>query len=177
MSGGELPRKALKRVERTFAFLDLCGFTAYTDEKGDAAAYDVISKFRMAVRQVAAERGVRLAKWLGDGVMMVGVEQEDLVEAVIDIEYLVDESRSPLPMRAGIARCRVLLIEGDARVGSAVSRASRLCDRAKPHQILAQAGTVSLQMVNAVEVRLGEHDVPGFADRIEIVQLRSPGGH
>ena len=65
MSGGELPRRALKRVERTFAFLDLCGFTAYTDEKGDAAAYDVISKFRTAVRQVAAERGVRLAKWLG----------------------------------------------------------------------------------------------------------------
>jgi len=55
--------------------------------------------------------------------------------------------------------------------------ASRLCDRAKPHQILAQAGTVSLQMVNAVEIRLGEHDVPGFADRIEIVQLRSAGGH
>jgi class 3 adenylate cyclase len=118
MSGSALPRRALKRVERTFAFLDLCGFTAYTDEKGDAAAYDVISKFRTAVRQVAAERGVRLAKWLGDGVMMVGVEQEDLVEAVIDIEYLVDESRSPLPMRAGIARGRVFLIDGDDHVGS-----------------------------------------------------------
>ena len=51
MSGGELPRRALKRVERTFAFLDLCGFTAYTDEKGDAAAYDVISSFRTAVRR------------------------------------------------------------------------------------------------------------------------------
>jgi class 3 adenylate cyclase len=167
MSGGELPRRALKRVERTFAFLDLCGFTAYTDEKGDAAAYDVISKFRTAVRQVAAERGVRLAKWLGDGVMMIGVEQEDLV----------DESRSPLSMRAGIARGRVLFIDGDDHVGSAVILASRLCDRAKPHQILAQAGTVSLPMVNAVEIRLGKHDVPGFADKIEIVQLTSPGGH
>lgn len=177
MSGGELPRRALKRVERTFAFLDLCGFTAYTDEKGDAAAYDVISKFRTAVRQVAAERGVRLAKWLGDGVMMIGVEQEDLVEAVIDIEYLVDESRSPLSMRAGIARGRVLFIDGDDHVGSAVILASRLCDRAKPHQIRAQAGTVSLPMVNAVEIRLGKHDVPGFADKIEIVQLTSPGGH
>jgi class 3 adenylate cyclase len=80
-------------------------------------------------------------------------------------------------MRAGIARGRVLLIDGDDHVGSAVIMASRLCDRAKPNQILAQAGTVSLQMVNAVEIRLGEHDVPGFADRIEIVQLRSPGGH
>jgi hypothetical protein len=32
-------------------------------------------------------------------------------------------------------------------------------------------------MVNAVEIRLGKHDVPGFADKIEIVQLTSPGGH
>ena len=177
MSGAELPRKALKRVERTFAFLDLCGFTAYTDKEGDTAAYDVISKFRTAVRQVASERGVRLAKWLGDGVMMVGVEQEDLVEAVIDIEFLVDESRSPLPMRAGIARGPVLLIDGDDHVGSAVILASRLCDQAEPHQILAQAGTVARQMVNAEEIWLGEHDVPGFAHKIEIVQLTSLGGH
>jgi class 3 adenylate cyclase len=109
--------------------------------------------------------------------MMIGVEQEDVVEAVIDIEYLVDESRSPLPMRAGIARGRVLLIDGDDHVGSAVILASRLCDRAEPHQILAQAGTVSLQMVNAVEICLGKHDVPGFAHKIELVQLTSPGGH
>ena len=44
-------------------------------------------------------------------------------------------------------------------------------------QILAPAGTVARQMVNAEEVRLGEHDVPGFAHKIEIVQLTSLGGH
>ena len=92
-----MPRRTVKRVDRTFAFLDLCGFTAFTDQNGDADAYDVVAGFRAAVRQVAAERGVRLAKWLGDGVMMVGVEPEDLVEAVVDIECLIDEAGSPWP--------------------------------------------------------------------------------
>ncbi len=109
MTIDDLPQRTLKRVERTFAFLDISGFTAYTDKEGDAAAYDVIRNFRNAVRQVASERGVRMAKWLGDGAMMVGVHSEDLVEAVIDIERLVDYTRSPRPMRAGIARGPVLL--------------------------------------------------------------------
>ena len=62
MTTEDLSRRTLKRVERTFAFLDFSGFTAYTDREGDAAAYDVIRNFRNAV---ASERGVRMAKWLG----------------------------------------------------------------------------------------------------------------
>ena len=57
MTIDDLPRRDLKRVERTFAFLDISGFTAYTDREGDAASYDVIRNFRNVVRQVASERG------------------------------------------------------------------------------------------------------------------------
>ena len=63
MTIDDLPRRDLKRVERTFAFLDISGFTAYTDREGDAAAYDVIRNFRNAVRQVASERGVRTVSY------------------------------------------------------------------------------------------------------------------
>ena len=31
MTIDDLPQRTLKRVERTFAFLDISGFTAYTD--------------------------------------------------------------------------------------------------------------------------------------------------
>ena len=177
MTIDDLPRRDLKRVERTFAFLDISGFTAYTDREGDAAAYDVIRNFRNAVRQVASERGVRMAKWLGDGAMMVGVPSEDLVEAVIDIERLVDYTQSPRPMRAGIARGLVLLIDGDDHVGRAVILASRLCDRAKPHEILAQVGTVNLEMVNAESALLGCHEIPGFVEPLDLVRLTPVGGY
>ncbi len=172
----ELPRRPIKRVDRTFAFLDLCGFTAFTDENGDAAAYDVVTGFRAAVRQVAAERGVRLAKWLGDGVMMVGVQPEDLVEAVVDIEGLIDAAKSKLHMRAGIARGPVMLIDGDDHVGPAVILASRLCDIAKPHQVLAEKGTVTPLMTNIEEQSFAIRQVKGFKKKIEVVRLVPLGG-
>lgn len=172
-----LPRRNIKRVERTFAFLDLCGFTAFTDRHGDEDAYDVVAGFRSAVRQVAAERGVRIAKWLGDGVMMVGVLPEELVEAVVDIEGLVDEAGSPLAMRAGIARGPTMLIDGDDHVGPAVILASRLCDMAEPHQVLAEAGTVDNPYMANVEEE--PHDlmaVDGFERKVDVVRLVPPGG-
>ena len=109
--------------------------------------------------------------------MMVGVHSEDLVEAVIDIERLVDYTRSPRPMRAGIARGPVLLIDGDDHVGRAVILASRLCDRAKSHEILAQVGTVNLEMVNAEAAPLGLHEIPGFVEPIDLVRLTPVGGY
>ena len=172
-----LPRRTVKRVDRTFAFLDLCGFTAFTDQNGDADAYDVVAGFRAAVRQVAAERGVRLAKWLGDGVMMVGVEPEDLVEAVVDIECLIDEAGSPLAMRAGIARGPVMLIDGDDHVGPAVILASRLCEMAEPHHVLAEKGTVTPLMTNVEERPLDSQMVRGFERPVDLVRVVPLDGH
>ena len=37
------------RVERSFAFVDLCGFTRFTDAHGDEQAVAVLTRFRAAV--------------------------------------------------------------------------------------------------------------------------------
>ncbi len=70
----ELPATNYLQIERTFCFADLSGFTRYTSEHGPLAAVDRLGEFREVSRDVAAKRGVRVAKWLGDGVMMVGTE-------------------------------------------------------------------------------------------------------
>ena len=44
----------LRRVDRTFAFIDLSGFTAFTDAEGDGAAVRVLEDFRRIVRRVVA---------------------------------------------------------------------------------------------------------------------------
>ena len=49
------------RVVRTFAFID--------------RAVEVLRLFRVAVREAASSRGVRVAKWLGNGAMLVGVDE------------------------------------------------------------------------------------------------------
>jgi len=124
------------RVERSFAFIDLSGFTDFTDEYGDEAAVAELQYLRAAVREVAPLFGVRIEKWLGDGAMLVGVDNEPVVAAVVAIEQRHRRLGS-LTLRAGIATGEVLLLEGDDYIGRAVNLASRLCDQAQESEILA----------------------------------------
>ena len=91
------------RVLRTFAFADLSGFTNYTTEHGDDAAGRVLSEFLVVTRRLASERGVRVAKWLGDGCMVVAIDQEDMVAFVLDLEREATAACDPLspPHRRG----------------------------------------------------------------------------
>lgn len=159
------------RVTRTFAFIDLSGFTAFTDNQGDDRAVEVLSLFRHAVRTVASARGVRVAKWLGDGAMLVAVEPETLMEAVVDIERRIDESGSPLPLRAGVSTGEVILFEGDDYIGQAVNVAARLCDEARPHEVLAPESSVSSLLVNIDVERLGPREIPGLEEPVSLVSL------
>ena len=58
-------------VPRTFCFVDLSGFTAYTHRYGPHRAVERLGEFRRVTRQIAAKRGVRVA-YAPDGVL--GIE-------------------------------------------------------------------------------------------------------
>lgn len=161
------------RVERSFAFVDLSGFTHYTDTKGDGAAVEVLSKFRTWIREISARRGVRIAKWLGDGAMLVSVDPEAITEAIVDIETAGSES--PLALRAGVASGPVILFEGDDYIGRAVNLAARLCDQAEPGQILAPAEMITTLMVNIRGKDAGERQIPGLDQPIKLVSLEARG--
>src|SRR5438105_14040727 len=123
-------RSATTRVTRTFAFIDLCDFTDYGEAHGDDAAVAELLTLRASVRAAAPLFGVRVDKWLGDGVMLVGVDVEPIVAAVVAIcNQMTDVGE--LPMRAGIATGPVIILEGDDYVGKSVNTAARLCDRAE----------------------------------------------
>ena len=49
------------RFERTFAFIDLSGFTHFTDVMGDKAALEEINTFRAIVREIASRKGIRIS--------------------------------------------------------------------------------------------------------------------
>ena len=161
------------RVVRAFAFIDLSGFTAYTNEEGDDEAVDVLRQFRVAVREAASSRGVRIAKWLGDGAMLVGVETEPLVEAVVDIESRISSSGSPLPLRAGVSMGPVSLFEGDDYIGHAVNIAARLCDEAAPREVLAMEHMVSSALINPQAESVGERVIRGLDEPVALVRLHA----
>jgi adenylate cyclase len=165
------------RVDRSFAFLDLCGFTSYTATEGDARATSVLAGFRATVREIGSRRGVRVAKWLGDGAMLVGVEAEPLVSAVLEVEHRIDDLTSLLPIRAGLCRGPVILFEGDDYIGTPVNLASRLCDAAGPRQVLAGTSfcRVCPPWVAASDPYLVA--IPGFREPVDVVRLlRHPPG-
>lgn len=157
------------RVRRTFAFIDLCGFTDYVDEHDDDGAVAELQTLRAAVREVAPLFGVRVEKWLGDGLMLVGVESEPLVGAALAIEQRHHRS-GQLALRGGVASGDVILLEGDDYVGRAVNLASRLCDIAEPGSLLAATDDLELpEWVTATD-----HEpvhVKGLADEVSVVTL------
>jgi adenylate cyclase len=157
------------RVHRTFAFLDLCGFTDFVDEHGDDGGVHELRLLRAAVREVSPLFGVRVEKWLGDGLMLVGVDSEQLVGAALAIEQRHGTSSS-LPLRGGIACGEVILLEGDDYVGRAVNLASRLCDLAAPGQLIASSEELELPEWVATAA-LEPVAVKGLATRVDVVAL------
>jgi adenylate cyclase len=167
-------RSATTRVTRTFAFIDLCGFTDFCDSHGDDAAVGELVKLRASVRAAAPLFGVRVDKWLGDGVMLVGVDVEPIVAAVVAICNQMSEV-GELQMRAGIATGPVIILEGDDYVGKAVNTAARLCDRAGAGTILASAHDLVLPEWVEAEGHPPLR-VRGLAEPVQIVSLSITDG-
>jgi class 3 adenylate cyclase/YHS domain-containing protein len=120
-------------VHRSFAFIDVSGFTALTEAEGDERAVDVLTAFRALLRDICSRRGVRIAKWLGDGAMLVCVDTRPLLETVLELHYVVTEVSGPVKtvsIRSGVSSGDVILMEGDDYIGHCVNVASRLCDLA-----------------------------------------------
>ena len=162
---------AQMRVPRTFAFLDLSGFTNYTAAFGDEAAGRILGTFRALVREVASERGARVAKWLGDGCMIVAVDQADAVAFTLDLESRAADVCAPLSLRAGIASGYALLFEGDDYIGSAVNMAARLCDAAGPYEVLMPTMGLERLPEGVLATPHGAVQLAGFPGEIEVVKL------
>jgi class 3 adenylate cyclase len=159
------------RVPRTFVFADLSGFTNFTAANGDDAAGFLLSQFRAIVREVASERGVRVAKWLGDGCMIVAVDQPDGVAAALDLDHRARTACAPLALRVGIASGYSLLFEGDDYIGLAVNLAARLCDAAGPYEVLIPSDNLEDLPEGVVATPHGEVTLRGFPQPVGVVSL------
>ena len=116
--GIEPPREiaaTIALVDRAFAFVDLCGFTRFIATNGEHAAIDALSRFRQLTREIAVRRGVLVAKWLGDGAMIVGVEVGPTLATAVELIGRYDGST--LALRGGFAHGQALIMDGDDYIG------------------------------------------------------------
>jgi class 3 adenylate cyclase len=162
------------RVPRSFAFVDLSGFTRFTDLHGDHEAVAVLAQFRAEVRSISSDVGVRVAKWLGDGAMFVAVDCAALVEATIELSDRF-AAEGMLPVRAGLSTGRVILFEGDDYTGGAVNLAARLCDLAAPLEVLGTEEVAAAAPAGVHALPVGERPISGFAAPVPVVRLTRSG--
>jgi len=163
------PTSGPAAVTRTFAFVDLSGFTAFTDARGARAAVELLSVFRLLVAEVTSRRGIRVAKHLGDGAMVVGIEPGPTIAAVA--ELLARFDLTDLRVRAGVASGPVILFNGDDYIGRPVNLASRLCDAAEPGEVLAVPEVAAAAPDWVVIDRLRGIDVKGIGDIAKIASI------
>jgi class 3 adenylate cyclase len=116
------------------AFLDLTGYTALAEERGDEAAAELAADLAGVVQDTAQAHGGRPVKWLGDGVMF---HFNDPAGAIVSGLRLIEETEQAMsvPARVGINAGAVIVQEGDY-FGRTVNIAARIADYARPHEVL-----------------------------------------
>lgn len=116
------------------AFLDLTGYTALTEERGDEAGADLAESLATLVHEAARPHGGNPVKWLGDGVMF---HFDDPSSAVLTGLDLVEQTPVAVDVRArvGINAGNVIFRDGDY-FGRTVNIASRIADYARPGEVL-----------------------------------------
>jgi len=122
-------------VERAFAFIDLCGFTTFMAEHGEHEAQRELRGFREQAREISTRRGVRIAKWLGDGAMIVGTAVGPTI--AVATELTARYQGEPMGLRGGVAHGQTLLFDGDDYLGQPANLAARLCQVARSGEVLA----------------------------------------
>jgi adenylate cyclase len=154
-----------RRILRSFAFVDLCGFIGYMDEHGDHAALQALTELRAVTRIAADHHGVRIAKWLGDGALIVGLDDESVLASVSEV-LLRARRQVPLHTRAGISSGKVLSLDGDDYIGTAINVAARLCAVAPAGRILIADPGLTRTDADGRQIR-----VRGMSDPIAVREL------
>jgi class 3 adenylate cyclase len=126
--------------DHTFLFVDLVGYTAFTERVGDEAAADVAIAFQSAAAHTAAELGCEVIKQLGDAVMIHGHDAVRVLTLALRLSReMSDEGWCP-PLRIGVHSGPAVQRDGDW-YGSTVNIAARLADSACAGEILMSVET------------------------------------
>jgi adenylate cyclase len=122
----------LGQVPVALCFIDLTGFTRYTEEEGDLEALDVVETFVETVEATLPPEAT-VVKTIGDEVMVVSPEPASLTEWAVGLLARFPERPQP---RVGIHCASAVYRDGDY-FGTHVNLAHRVVNRALAGEVLA----------------------------------------
>jgi adenylate cyclase len=166
------PAPDLGQVPVTLCFIDLTGFTRYTEEEGDLEALDVVERFVETVEATLPAEAT-IVKTIGDEVMVVSPEPTALTGWAVDLLERFPERPRP---RVGIHYAAAVYRDGDY-FGTHVNLVHRVVGRAQAGEVLVtDSVSGSLEQRGLACEPIGEVDLKGFpvATPLYIVRRASP---
>ena len=162
----------LGQVPVTLCFIDLTGFTRYTEEEGDLEALDVVETFVETV-EVTLPPEATLVKTIGDEVMVVSPDAVSLTEWAVKLLERFPVRPQP---RVGIHFAKAMYRDGDY-FGTHVNLAHRVVSRAQAGEVM-----VTDRIVEAIDGRdglgfepIGEVNLKGFPEPTPLFVVRRAG--
>ena len=160
----------LGRVPTALCFIDLTGFTRYTQEEGDEEALDMVERFVDTIEASLPEKAT-IVKTIGDEVMVVSPDPANLTEWAVGLLSLFTERPQP---RVGIHFGEAVFREGDY-FGSEVNLTHRVVTRALGGEVLATDRVVeSIEDSPYLEAEpIGAVELKGFPEPTHLFVVRS----
>jgi class 3 adenylate cyclase len=180
------------RREITAVSIDLRGFTAFTEKAEPEEVMEVLHRYHAEMGRLIMEHEGTIEFFAGDGIMVIfndPVVVDNPVERALRMALGMQQAFAPLSeawgrrgfqlgMGIGIARgyATIGAIGFEGRwdygvIGTVANLASRLCDEARPGQVLVQRKALAHleEFVDAVAV--GAIALKGFAQNVEVVNV------
>ena len=160
----------LGQVPVALCFIDLTGFTRYTQEEGDLEALDVVENFVSTVEATMPPEAT-IVKTIGDEVMVVSPDAASLSEWAVHLLEQLPERPRP---RVGIHYAEAVYRDGDY-FGTHVNLAHRVVGRAQAGEVM-----VTDRVTEAIDGRpglvfepIGEFTLKGFPEPTALFLLRA----
>ncbi len=162
--------RQMGRVRMAFCFVDLTGFTRYTEEEGDEEALDLVERFVETVEATLPSEAL-IVKTIGDEVMIVSPEPGPLTEWAVGFLTLFRERPQP---RVGIHFGPAVYRDGDY-FGTEVNLTHRVVARALGGEVLVTASVVDAIGSSAyLEFEpIGRVELKGFGQPAELFVVRA----
>lgn len=138
------------RVEATFGFIDLAGFTALTEAQGDEDAADVATRFAEMTRSTLGS-GDRLVKTIGDAVLVTCPEPASGVAFVERLLTAAAAEPGFPSLRAGLHHGEAVQRDGDV-FGAAVNLAARVAAEAHAGEVLGTESIAKAAQASGIPV-------------------------
>jgi adenylate cyclase len=161
---------AVNRIQATFCFVDLAGFTALAEAQGDKDAADVATQFADITR-AALGPGDRLIKTIGDAVFVMSPTPASGIELAERLLLRTSTQQSFPALRVGLHFGEALQRDHDL-FGAAVNLAARVAGEAYAGEVICtQTIAEAARRLDIPVVELGPVPLKNVRNSVELFSL------